>query len=67
MNNFTKNQFNDDSIFKIGNKFIGKEFKPYIIAELSGNHCGSFDKAKKLIEIAKESGADAVKLQTFNP
>ncbi len=67
MNVSNKSKFNGDSIFKIGNKFIGKGFKPYIIAEISGNHCGSIDRAKKLIEIAKESGADAVKLQTFKP
>lgn len=39
---------------------------PFLIAEISANHSGSLKKAKKLIEIAKESGADAVKLQTFD-
>ncbi|MBT5654526.1 MAG: pseudaminic acid synthase, partial [Alphaproteobacteria bacterium] len=39
--------------------------KPYIIAELSGNHNGEIDRAFKLMEMAKESGADAVKLQTY--
>ena len=38
MNVSNKSEFNGDSIFKIGNKFIGKGFKPYIIAEISGNH-----------------------------
>ena len=47
------------------NKYIKK--KPFIIAELSANHNGSIIKAKKLIRIAKEAGADAVKLQTFTP
>ena len=47
------------------NKYIKK--KPFIIAELSANHNGSLRQAKKLISIAKEAGADAVKLQTFTP
>lgn len=37
----------------------------FIIAEMSANHCGSFDTAKKLIDTAKEIGADAVKIQTY--
>ena len=40
--------------------------RPYLIAEISSNHCGSIKIAKKLIKIAKENGADAVKLQTYN-
>ena len=50
---------------KIDNKYIGKGHKPYIIAELSANHNGDINRALKLIEIAKESGADAVKIQTY--
>ena len=37
----------------------------YIIAEAGVNHNGSLDMAKKLIEVAADSGADAVKFQTF--
>lgn len=37
----------------------------YIIAEAGVNHNGSFENAKRLIEVAKESGADAIKFQTF--
>ena len=38
---------------------------PYLIAEISANHCGSLVKAKQLIKCAKNNGADAVKIQTY--
>ncbi len=41
--------------------------KPFLVAEISANHCGSLNLAKKLIKSAKENGADAVKLQTYTP
>ena len=41
--------------------------KPFFIAEISANHCGNFNHAKKLIRCAKINGADAVKLQTYTP
>ena len=44
-----------------------KTKKPFLIAEISANHCGSFLIAKKLIKCAKQNGADAVKLQTYTP
>ena len=44
-----------------------KKNTPYLIAEISANHCGKFEIAKKLIKCAKENGADAVKLQTYSP
>jgi len=44
---------------------IGPGHEPYIVAEISGNHNGDINKAIRLIEIAKESGAHAVKLQTY--
>jgi pseudaminic acid synthase len=40
---------------------------PFFVAEISANHNGSLLHAKKLIKIAKEYGADAVKLQTYTP
>ena len=46
-------------------KFIDK--KPFFIAEISANHCGSLKKAMELIKLAKISGANAVKLQTYTP
>lgn len=39
--------------------------KPFIIAELSGNHLQELDRAMRLVECAKKAGADAVKLQTY--
>ncbi len=41
--------------------------KPLLIAEISGNHCGKIQIAKKLIFTAKKFGADFVKLQTYTP
>ena len=38
---------------------------PYFVAEISANHCGKLDIAKKLIRTAKINNADAVKLQTY--
>jgi pseudaminic acid synthase len=40
---------------------------PFFVAEISANHNGSLLHAKKLIEMAKKYGADAVKLQTYTP
>ena len=51
----------------ICNRKIGQGFPVYIIAELSANHQQLFDDAVKLVEAAKEAGADAVKLQTYTP
>ena len=51
----------------LGSKTIGEGLPCYIIAEMSGNHCGDFDKAVEIIKAAKEVGADAVKLQTYTP
>jgi pseudaminic acid synthase len=40
---------------------------PFLVAEISANHCGDIFLAKKLIKCAKDNGADAVKLQTYTP
>ncbi|MEK6218364.1 MAG: pseudaminic acid synthase [Psychrobacter sp.] len=54
-------------MLEINGRKIGKNFPPYIIAEMSANHNGDINNAFKIIEMAKRSGADAVKLQTYTP
>jgi len=49
----------------IADRLIDKQESPYIIAEAGSNHNGDFEQAKKLIDIAVESGSDAVKFQIF--
>jgi len=50
---------------KLANKLIGKGMPCFIIAEAGVNHNSDTSLAKKLIEVTKEAGADAVKFQTF--
>jgi sialic acid synthase SpsE len=52
---------------QIAGRAITRSLAPYLVAELSCNHSGSIDKAKRLIDAAQEAGADAVKLQTYKP
>ncbi|HFU76829.1 MAG TPA: pseudaminic acid synthase, partial [Arcobacter sp.] len=49
---------------KIGN-FDLKKDGTFIIAEMSANHCGDINIAKETIKVAKECGANAIKLQTY--
>jgi len=54
-------------IFSINDRKIGAGLSPYVIAEMSANHNGNINNAYKIIEMAKNAGADAVKLQTYKP
>jgi N-acetylneuraminate synthase len=51
----------------IAGRRIAIDRAPYVIAEMSANHNGSIETAFKIIESAKQAGADAVKLQTYRP
>jgi len=50
---------------KIGNTIISKNGKPYFIADIAANHDGDIERAFRLIELAKEAGADVAKFQNF--
>lgn len=51
----------------INNRRIGEGNPVYIVAEISANHGHDYERAVQLLEVAKEAGADAVKLQTYTP
>jgi pseudaminic acid synthase len=50
---------------QIGNYTIGKNHQPFIIAEMSGNHNQSLQRALELVDAAAAAGAHALKLQTY--
>ena len=53
------------SDFKIGDRLIGRKYKPFVIAEMSGNHNSSLERALDIVKAASLAGADAIKLQTY--
>lgn len=52
-------------LFNTINPYEKKLYKPYVIAEIGVNYEGSMELAKRLVDEAKEGGADAVKFQTY--
>ena len=50
---------------QLGNTWVGDGCRPYFIADIAANHDGDIGRAFRLIELAKESGADAAKFQNF--
>lgn len=54
-------------MIKLGKHPIGLDNKPFIIAEMSGNHNQSLDRALEIVEAAALTGAHALKLQTYTP
>ncbi len=57
--------FNFPHEIKIGNRMVGKNHPTLIIAEIGANFDGNLEKAKRLVDAAKEAGADVAKFQTF--
>ena len=51
--------------FSIGGRAIGLESAPFVIAEMSGNHNQSLDRALEIVEAAARSGAHGLKIQTY--
>ena len=53
--------------FQIAGRPIGRDQLPFVIAEMSGNHNHSLDRALAIVEAAAKSGAHALKIQTYTP
>ncbi|WP_209124820.1 pseudaminic acid synthase [Alkalihalobacillus sp. BA299] len=51
--------------FVVDGQKVGQNYKPFIIAEMSGNHCQSLKRALAIVEAAAKAGANALKIQTY--
>lgn len=54
-------------MIEISGRKIGRDHPPFIIAEMSGNHNQSLDRALEIVESAAKAGAHALKIQTYTP
>ena len=54
-------------MFKINNHKISASSPPFIVAKLSANHNGELSNALKAIKMARDTRADAIKIQTYTP
>jgi N-acetylneuraminate synthase len=54
-------------VFNIGGRDIGQGCAPFVIAEMSGNHNQSLERALQIVEAVAKSGAHALKIQTYTP
>jgi len=54
-------------MIKIGNREIGRQQAPFVIAEMSGNHNQSLERALEIVEAVAKTGAHALKIQTYTP
>ncbi len=55
------------STIKLGERPVGAGEAPFIVAELSGNHNQSLERALRLVDLAAETGVHAIKIQTYTP
>jgi len=52
---------------RIADRLIGRDHPPFVIAEMSGNHNQSLDRALQIVEAVAQTGAHALKIQTYTP